>query len=81
MTNDEAVEKGSEEVKEAEPLPVSRDYYTVSDIAGMVELSRQRIHQIIDAGKLKPDIITANEFIFKAKTVEKFMARFKRRAW
>jgi len=74
MTNNEAVDKAEEgsQVEEAK-LPISRDYYTVSDIADMVGISRQRIHQIIDKGILKPDIVTRFEFIFKKRTLDKFV--------
>jgi DNA-binding XRE family transcriptional regulator len=74
-------EKASDELEKQEAPMVSKEYYTVSDIAEMVGLSRQRIHQIIDKGTLKPDIITRFEFIFKKKTLDKFVKDFVRRAW
>lgn len=64
-----------------ETSQIDKEYYTVSDIAEMAGISRQRVHQIIDLNKLKPDIITRYEFIFKAKTLEKFMKNYKRRSW
>ena len=73
--------KASDELEKQEEPMKPKDYYTVSDIAEMVGLSRQRIHQIIDTGRLKPDIITRFEFIFKRKTLDKFVKNFQRRAW
>ena len=80
MENNQVVDKHglSEELVGAKPV---KEYFTVSDIAEMVGLSRQRIHQIIDKGTLKPDIVTRFEFIFKKKTLDKFVKDFVRRAW
>jgi len=57
---------------------VDKEYYTVSEIAKMVGLSRQRIHQMIDRGRMVPDIVTPFEFIFKKKTLDKFVDGYRK---
>ncbi len=74
MENNEALE--NEQVEQE----LQQTHFTVTDIAERMGMSRQRVHQIIQQGKLTPDIITANGFIFKRKTVERFAGSYKKRA-
>jgi hypothetical protein len=68
-------------VQETSQVSELQDFYTVTDIARVAGVSRQRIHQLIGVGALKPDITTSLVFIFKRKTVLNWMKGYKRRHW
>lgn len=73
--------ENNEEIKEDEKLSVEdKEFFTVTELAEIIGLSRQRIHQVIHAGILKPDIVTPFCLVFRRSTLQRFIEKRAKKA-
>lgn len=55
---------------------VSKDYYSITELAELSGYSRQRLHQMIAEGKIHPTIKTPLVFLFSKLNVEKILKTY-----